>query len=218
MRTSQWLPGEREFCRKVPDTGPGESEDGPREGVKVRRVLVWEGPGPSGSPCKDLGFALRATWPLGGLELKWLMELKWPQGHFQHRWGSPGVPVLCVGTLDVWAHLWPGFFSLEPEPPDSLLGPCSAYWISKGARTQGTVAFKRAAASFKLLRAEPPHHSLPKTLLWQRAGSWLGRAGSRVWKRTLWSCLPMNLGGGLGVGLGRRHQVPGLKLCSPNMS
>ena len=50
--------------------GPGEGEEGPREGIKVRRVLVWEGPGHSGSPCKDLGFALKATWPLGGLELK----------------------------------------------------------------------------------------------------------------------------------------------------
>ena len=99
MRTSQWLPGGREFCREVPDTGPGESEDGPREGIKVRRVLVWEGPGHSGSPCKDLGFALKAIWPLGGLELKWLMELKWPQGHFQHRWGSYLGPQGCPSSM-----------------------------------------------------------------------------------------------------------------------
>lgn len=50
--------------------GPGESEHGPRVGIKVRRVLVWEGTGHRGGPCKDLGFALRATRPLGGLELK----------------------------------------------------------------------------------------------------------------------------------------------------
>lgn len=70
MRTSQRLPRGRECCRKVPDTGPGESEDGARVGVKVRRVLVWEGTSHRGSPFKDLGFALRATWPLGGLEVK----------------------------------------------------------------------------------------------------------------------------------------------------